>query len=292
MGEDIEKKRIQWFPGHMNKALKVLEEQLQVVDIVIYVLDARAPFSCFNPEFQKRIKNKPIIYVLNKCDLVDEKQVEMVKKKLNSSSSICVSLNSLATSSAKVLIPEMEKLAVNKIEKYALKGINVCVRSIVIGVPNCGKSTLINNLCGKYKAQTGNKAGVTRGKQWVKINSKIEVLDMPGTLWPSFENEQVAFNLAYIGSIKDEVVDKTDLCFNLLKYMQNYYSNNLKERYNIDIFEDDETLNVYEKICESRNYFLRKEYDYDRCANAVIDDFRKGRLGKIFLEYDFKQNTK
>lgn len=291
MSEDIQKKVIQWFPGHMNKALKVLEEQLNVVDIVIYVLDARAPFSCLNPEFRKRIKNKPIIYVLNKCDLVEDNIVAKIKKQLTTESSQCVALNSLATSSAKVLIPEMEKLASAKIEKYALKGINVCVRSIVIGVPNCGKSTLINNLCGKYKAQTGNKAGVTRGKQWVKINSKIEVLDMPGTLWPSFENEDVALNLAYVGSIKDEVLDKTDLCFKLLNYLKKYYSSNLNERYNIQISSEDETLEIYEKICESRKYLLRKdEYDYDRCGNAVIDDFRKGRLGGIYLENDFKQN--
>ena len=289
MSVDIEKKKIQWFPGHMNKALKVLEEQLNVVDIVVYVLDARAPYSCLNPEFTKRIKNKPIIYVLNKSDLVEESTVEKIKKSLISSNSTCISLNSLQTNSAKVLIPEMEKLATNKIEKYASKGINVCVRSIVIGVPNCGKSTLINNLCGKYKAQTGNKAGVTRGKQWVKINSKIEVLDMPGTLWPSFEREDIALNLSYIGSIKDEVLDKTDLCFNLLKYMQKHYLKNIEERYNIEIDEQDETLQVYEKICVSRHYQINKyEFDYLRCANAVIDDFRKGRMGKIYLENDFK----
>ncbi len=291
MSEDIQKKVIQWFPGHMSKALKVLEEQLEVVDIVVYVIDARAPLSCLNPEFTKRIKNKPIIYVLNKCDLVEDSVLLKIKQKLTQNNSKCVQLNSLLTNSAKILIPEMEKLASSKIEKYALKGINVCVRSVVIGVPNCGKSTLINNLCGKYKAQTGNKAGVTRGKQWVKINNSIEVLDMPGTLWPSFEDSNVALKLAYVGSIKDEVLDKVDLCFNLINYLKKYYIENINSRYNIDASNSDETLSIYEKICESRKYMLKKdEYDYDRCANAVIDDFRKGRLGKVFLENDFKQD--
>ena len=276
---------IQWFPGHMNKALKVLEEQLKLVDVVIYVLDARAPFSCLNPEFSKRGFKKPIIYVLNKCDLIEQKTANKFKEKFKGNNSSCISLNSLATQSAKVLIPEIEKLTKEKVEKYAKKGINVPVRAVVIGVPNCGKSTLINNLCGKYKAITGNKAGVTRGKQWVRINEKIEVLDMPGTLWPSFEDNKVAHNLAYIGSIRDEVVEKTELCFDFIKDILEINPDCFENRYNIKINDEDEVIDVYHKICESRNYYLKKsEYDYDRCANAVIDDFRKGKLGKICLE--------
>ncbi len=276
---------IQWFPGHMNKALKVLEEQLKIVDVVIYVLDARAPFSCLNPEFSKRVFKKPIIYVLNKCDLIEQKTANRFKENFTGENSSCIILNSLATQSAKVLIPEIEKLTKDKVEKYAKKGVQVTVRAIVIGVPNCGKSTLINNLCGKYKAITGNKAGVTRGKQWVKINEHVEVLDMPGTLWPSFNDNKVAHNLAYIGSIRDEVVEKTELCFDFIKDLIAIKPQSLKERYNINFDESDEVIDVYHKICESRNYFLRKgEYDYDRCANAVIDDFRKGKLGKICLE--------
>ena len=276
---------IQWFPGHMNKALKVLEEQLKLVDVVIYVLDARAPFSCLNPEFSKRVFKKPIIYVLNKCDLIEQKTANKFKEKFTSNNSSCIILNSLATQSAKVLIPEIEKLTKEKVEKYAKKGVSVPVRAVVIGVPNCGKSTLINNLCGKYKAITGNKAGVTRGKQWVRINERIEVLDMPGTLWPSFDDNKVAHNLAYIGSIRDEVVEKTELCFDFIKDILEINPNCFEERYGIEIAEQDEVIDVYHKICESRNYYLKKsEFDYDRCANAVIDDFRKGKLGKICLE--------
>ena len=277
--------RIQWFPGHMNKALKVLEEQLEVVDVVIYVLDARAPNSCLNPEFRKRISKKPVIYVLNKCDLIEAETAQKFKQQFTSENSSCIILNSLATQSAKALIPEIEKLTKDKVEKYANKGVNICVRAVVIGVPNCGKSTLINNLCGKYKAQTGNKAGVTRGKQWVKINNKIEVLDMPGTLWPSFDNDTVAHNLAYIGSIRDEVIDKTELCYDFIKDIISINKNCLEVRYNITIEQDDEIINVFEKICNSRKFILKgNEFDYDRCAISVIDDFRKGRLGKICLE--------
>lgn len=276
---------IQWFPGHMNKALKVLEEQLNLVDVVIYVLDARAPFSCLNPEFSKRVFKKPIIYVLNKCDLIEQKTANKFKEKFTTNNSSCIILNSLATQSAKVLIPEIEKLTKEKVEKYLKKGVNVPVRAVVIGVPNCGKSTLINNLCGKYKAITGNKAGVTRGKQWVKINERIEVLDMPGTLWPSFEDNKVAHNLAYIGSIRDEVIEKTELCFDFISDVLKINANCFKQRYNIEFSEEDEVIDIYHKICESRNYYIRKgEYDYDRCAVAVIDDFRKGKLGKICLE--------
>lgn len=276
---------IQWFPGHMNKALKVLEDQLKLVDVVIYVLDARAPFSCLNPEFSKRIFKKPIIYVLNKCDLIEQKTANKFKEKFTGPNSSCIILNSLATQSAKVLIPEIENLTKEKVEKYAKKGVQIPVRAVVIGVPNCGKSTLINNLCGKYKAITGNKAGVTRGKQWVRINERVEVLDMPGTLWPSFEDNTVAHNLAYIGSIRDEVVEKTELCFDLIKDILRINAESLKQRYNIEFTEEDEVIDIYHKICESRNFYLKKyEYDYDRCANAVIDDFRKGKLGKICLE--------
>lgn len=277
--------RIQWFPGHMSKALKVLEEQLQVVDVVIYVLDARAPTSCLNPEFRKRISKKPVIYVLNKCDLINSDKALKFKKQFTTENSSCVILNSLATQSAKVLIPEIEKLSQDKIEKYAQKGVNVCVRAVVIGVPNCGKSTLINNLCGKYKAQTGNRAGVTRGKQWVKVNNNVEVLDMPGTLWPSFEDDKIAHNLAYIGSIRDEVIDKTELCYDFIKDLKAIDQSCLENRYNIKIEPDDEIINIFEKICSSRKFILKKnEFDYDRCAISIIDDFRKGKLGKICLE--------
>lgn len=269
----------------MNKALKTMETELKICDVVIYVLDARAPFSCVNPEFTKLIKSKPIIYVLNKCDLANEIETNKWLRYFQKGENVAITLNSMATNSAKILISEIEKLAEKKMQKFANKGIIATVRAMVIGVPNCGKSTLINNLCGKYKASTGNRPGVTRGKQWVSVTKTVEVLDMPGTLWPSFESNSVAHNLAYIGSIKDEVLDRTELAYDFINDIVKIDKSALETRYKIEIEKNDETLQIMEKICSTRGFILRGgEFDYERCAGALIDDFRKGRMGQITLD--------
>lgn len=274
---------IQWFPGHMTKAIRNMEEDIRVVDIVIYVLDARAPYSCVNPEFARVIGNKPIIYILNKADLADDEQTRIWQKHFTSENSECIVLNSTQTNSSKIVLSKIEMLLKAKKEKYDKKGVKMVDRAMVLGVPNSGKSTLINNFSGKYKAITGDKPGVTKGKQWVRIGGVFELLDTPGTLWPSFENQEIAKNLAYIGSIREEVLDIPGLSLDFLDKIRKMYPKLLEERYKISL--DGEPLELLERICESRKFLLRGgHYDYDRASHAVFDDFRKGRLGKITLD--------
>ena len=278
---------INWFPGHMAKALKQMSEEISKVDMVIYVLDARAPFSCLNPQFETVASNKPILYIVNKADLVDEAKLVSVKNKLISQNPLydCVILNSTLSGANKQIEPIMRKLCDAKITKYRNKGIKVNLRAMVIGVPNSGKSTLINNLCGIKKAITGDKAGVTRGRQWVSLKNGFELLDTPGTLWPNLENKKVAQNLAYIGSIRNEVLDINELALEFVGSIRNEYKQNLENRYKININEEKTNLEVLDEIAEKSHFLLKgNEIDYDRVCFTIIDDFRKGRLGKIFLD--------
>ncbi len=276
---------IQWFPGHMSKTLKAMEKDIKIVDVIIYVLDSRAPFSCVNPKFTKIIGDKPIIYILNKADMADENKLKEWKEYFTGQNSFCLTMNSTASSSTKVLEKAILTLLKDRFKKYDNKGINLIKRAMIIGVPNSGKSTLANNLCGKGKAQTGNRAGVTKSKQWIKIGSGIEVMDTPGTLWPAFDNNQVAKHLAYIGSIKEEVLDIPELSLDLIVDLNKLDINILQNRFNIEIMPDDEPVNILEKICFARKYMLKKgEYDYDRGAYALVNEFKAGKLGKITLE--------
>ena len=209
---------IQWYPGHMTKAFRLMEKEIKLVDAIIYVLDSRAPFSCVNPKFPSLIADKPIIYVFNKSDLAEKDKLdEWINGYFRKENTRCIVLNSTASGSGKRVESAIVDVCKPKIEKFRLKGIKPTLRAMVIGVPNCGKSTLINNLCGKAKTVTGNKPGVTKGKQWVKIASGIELLDMPGTLWPAFDNIQVAKHLAYIGSIREEVLDIPELAVDFVE---------------------------------------------------------------------------
>lgn len=276
---------IQWFPGHMTKALREMEKELKNVDIIFYCLDSRAPLSCLNPKLQDLAKNKKIIYILSKADLVDKQMLSKYIKQLEGTDRAVIALNSTESNSTKPLINMCKKLLQEKINIKSSLGINYSIKCMVVGVPNVGKSTIINNLCGFSKTETGNKPGVTRGKQWVVTKYGITLLDTPGTLWPSFKDEKTANNLAYIGSIKEEVLDTTELAFSFIKDMQERYKENLENRYNILITPEEETLEIFDSICLSRNCLLKNaELDYDRCAKLILDDFRKGRLGKIILD--------
>lgn len=270
----------------MTKAFRLMEKEIKLVDAIIYVLDSRAPFSCVNPKFPSLIGDKPIIYVFSKVDMADRSKVdEWINGYFKKDNTRCIVLNSTASGSGKKVENAIIDVCKPKIDKMQAKGIKATLRAMVIGVPNCGKSTLINNLCGKAKTVTGNKPGVTKGKQWVRIASGIELLDMPGTLWPAFDNTQVAKNLAYIGSIREEVLDIPELALDFIGDMRQIDQVKLEERYNISISEEDSNLEVIERICESRKYLLRGgDYDYDRCCSSIISDFKKGLLGCITLE--------
>lgn len=275
--------KINWFPGHMQKALRMMEAEAKNVDALIYVLDSRAPFACLNPEFVRIIGSKPILYVLNKIDLADEKKIKEIKTKLPGENKLTIELNSTASGAIGLVTSSLNALCKATIEKYKNKGVNYFVRAMVLGVPNCGKSTLVNNLCGSKKAITGNKPGVTKGKQWVKLSNNIEILDTPGTLWPNLIDEGEARKLAFIGSIKDDVVEVEQLSLFLLEALLKTYPKELEERFSVQV-ENKTPLEIMEEIAEKRKYVVRGgEIDYERTAKAILDDFRKGRIGKITL---------
>lgn len=275
--------KINWFPGHMQKALRMMETEAKNVDALIYVLDSRAPFACLNPEFVRIIGSKPILYVLNKIDLADEKKIKEIKTKLPGENKLVIELNSTASGAIGLVTSSLNALCKATIEKYKNKGVNYFVRAMVLGVPNCGKSTLVNNLCGSKKAITGNKPGVTKGKQWVKLSNNIEILDTPGTLWPNLIDEGEARKLAFIGSIKDDVVEVEQLSLFLLEALLKTYPKELEERFSVQV-ENKTPLEIMEEIAERRKYVVRGgEIDYERTAKAILDDFRKGRIGKITL---------
>lgn len=276
---------INWFPGHMTKALRQMEKELKNVDLLLYCLDSRAPISCLNPKLTKLASNKKIIYILTKADMVDVRDLDKYKKQFLAENARLLALNSVQSGSGKRIFEIANQLLQEKLDAKNEKGIKYEPKAMVVGVPNVGKSTLINNLCGISKTITGNRPGVTRGKQWVVTKEGLILLDTPGTLWPSFDNEKTARNLAYIGSIKDEVLDLTELAFAFIKDIVPKYAQNLESRYGIKIEDSDETLDILDKICVARNCYLKKqELDYDRCGRMIIDDFRKNRLGKIVLD--------
>lgn len=270
-------KTIQWYPGHMAKAMKMIEESVSVADGIIYVLDARCPAASFNKKLLTVIGNKPVLYVLNKADLADEK-VDFLAKSMGVP---FVKLNAVKTSSRRDIVGAMDKLVAQKREKSLAKGYNRTFRFLVIGVPNTGKSTVINLLAGAKFAQTGDKAGVTRGKQWIRLDG-YELLDTPGTMPPSLENQCLALHLAYVGSINDDILDLDDIALELLGEIYAKYPNRLKDRYGI---EGGTNLEMLEVVCKRMGFVLRGgELDYERGEKCVIDDFRKGRLGRITLD--------
>ena len=277
--------KINWFPGHMKSALDTMSKELKNVDLIIYVLDSRAPFSCLNPSFDKIASKRPVIYVLSKCDLSDDAKSDYYQKYFNEKeNSACVKVNSTISGSAKIIKTLMKTMLTKKADWNKRKGLNIPFRAMVIGVPNSGKSTLINNLASKGKAITGDKPGVTRGKQWVAIDDNINLLDTPGTLWPDIENEEVGTKLAYIGSIKNEILDIASLGLEFVGDMIKLDPKILENRYNVEI-QNKTKLQIFEEICKKRGFISRGgEVDYERGAIGILDDFKKGRLGKITLD--------
>ncbi|MDD4110466.1 MAG: ribosome biogenesis GTPase YlqF [Clostridia bacterium] len=276
--------KINWFPGHMAKAIRMMQEEVKSVDAIIYVLDARAPLACVNPSFISVIGNKPILYVLNKIDLADITKIRKVEGVFRSENSNFLEMNSSASGALKKVTNALNELCKKQIDKFKNKGINYFVKAMVIGVPNSGKSTLVNNLCGRAKATTGNKPGVTKGKQCVRLTNNIELMDTPGVLWPDLSNEENARQLAYIGSISENVISSADLSIFLIKDLLRDYPNAFKERFGLldEEIKDLETYEILELIGKKRKYVVKGgEIDYDRAALVIIDDFRKGKMGKM-----------
>ncbi len=275
---------IQWFPGHMNKTLVEIESLQKKADFVLYVLDSRAPFSCLNPKLFEVVGDKPIIFVLTKKDLADALETRLWIEYLSKKNNIAVAVNANNKNCISIIISAIEKVLNKKIEKDKNKGIKKIYRGMVVGIPNSGKSTLINLLCGQVRAKTGNKAGVTKNIQWVKLGNGYELLDTPGTLWPKIDDKKIGLNLAFIGSVKDEIIDKNDLALELIETLKNIAPDKLMQRYNLKTIDDSANV-LLEEICKNRG-FLQKggNVDLERGAQAVIDDFRKARIGLITLD--------
>ena len=274
---------LQWFPGHMTAAVRMMEENLKAVDGVMMVLDARAPRASINNKLSKMFSGKKILYVLNKSDLISQADALRTVKEFAKEGKTAVSVSAMDKRAVDLLYSEIFNLLKDKVEKYKSKGIFKPIRIMVTGIPNTGKSTIINALCGGKKAVTGNKAGVTKGKQWVRIK-ELELLDTPGTMPPAFENQTLAKHLAYIGCMNDANIDFNDLAFELIAELKEKYPQLLKDKYSLDDL-DVETLEIFDEICLRRGFLRRGgEYDYERCATAIIDDLRKGRIGKIIFD--------
>jgi ribosome biogenesis GTPase A len=273
-------KHLQWFPGHMTKAMRMMEENVALCDGIIYVLDARCPASSFNKNLKKMFGTKPVLYVLNKSDLADER-ADLFVKFIKESGSDCVKLNATNSGLRRSLISAVEKMVAEKQAKNAEKGFNKVFRFMVCGIPNTGKSTVINLISGSKRAQTGDKAGVTRGKQWIRCES-FELLDTPGTTPPSFDNQTLAVRLAFVGSLNDDILDFDDIALAFLEQLKDKYPARLEERFGIT---GGTPLEMLEQVCTRRGFILRGgEFDYERGERALIDDFRKGKLGKITLD--------
>lgn len=276
---------INWFPGHMKKTQREIKENLKLVDAVIELRDARIPKSSANPDIDKLLQNKPRIILLNKSDLTEKKITTEWIKYLTKENVKVLEVNCLKGEGLKDIKPLLMELLKEKHDRLKAKGIvKIVTRVMVVGIPNCGKSTFINKLAKNNIAKTGDRPGVTKSKQWIKTSLDIELLDTPGVLWPKFEDEEVALNLAFTGAIKDEVMDIEELAYKLVQRLQKCYPEKLKERYKIEeIFEDPlETLNA---IARKRGCLVRGgEIDYNRISVILLDEFRGGKIGKITLE--------
>lgn len=276
--------KINWFPGHMKKNLDTMKENIKKIDVVLYVLDARAPFSCLNPRIDEIVEHRTILYVINKIDLIEKSDADKIVFCFKKQNKNVIALQATASSNRNILLSKLKELVSEKYENRKSKGIEPVFKVMVIGTPNTGKSTIINTLYGQKKAITGDRAGVTKANQWVKISDNFVLLDTPGTLWPKLENEKIATNLAFIGSIKTEVIDQEELGYELAKYLIDNHKNKLSARYGISNFEQ-EYIVIYDEILKKMGCLIRGgEVDYNRGATKILDDFRSGRIGKICLD--------
>lgn len=281
--------QFQWYPGHMTKAKRQMQEDIKLIDLVIELVDARIPLSSRNPDIDELGKNKSRLILMNKSDLADEAVSKAWAEFFKQKGYYVVSLDSRSKAGMKNVTNVVMEACKEKIERDRKRGIkNRPVRAMVVGIPNVGKSTFINSYAGKACAKTGNKPGVTKGKQWIRLNKNVELLDTPGILWPKFEDQMVGLRLALIGSIKDEILNIDELSLELIKILVANYPGVLSERYSVEespLREDVEPVEILKQIAENRKCISRgNELDYSKAAALVIEEFRSGKLGKITLE--------
>ena len=276
---------IQWFPGHMTKTLRMMEQEIQHVDASLVLLDARIPLSSLNPEIERITARKPKLYALNKADLADPAVTEEWIKYFRAADAGCVAISAKQKGGANAVKAAIEKELAGLLERRQNRGMGGAKTQVMLcGIPNVGKSTFINTFAGSARAKAADRPGVTKGKQWIRLNKNVELLDTPGILWPKFEDEAVGMRLAYIGSIKDDILNMEELSLTLIDFLREKYSGALEKRYQIQ--EEGTAVQILEAIARSRGCLKKgEELDYAKASLILFDDFRSGKIGKITLEW-------
>lgn len=295
--KSLSKVVINWYPGHMAKTKKQIIQDLKLIDVIVEILDARIPLSSQNPDVKAYTKNKKKVVVLNKADLADEKETNNWIKYFEKNNITAVATESNSGKGIHDVIRAIKSVTQEEQEKFTNKGrIGKSIRVMILGIPNVGKSSFINRITKKVSAQVGNKPGVTRQKQWIKVEDGIELMDTPGVLWPKFQTEEIGLNLAFTGTIKDDILEKTEIAFQLMKYLINNYAQNVIERFKLDessvkkimeqdIEENDKILEIIDMIAKKRGAILSgARIDYEKISGIILEDFRSGKIGRITIE--------
>lgn len=284
---DSQKQTVQWFPGHMAKTRRLIKESLPFVDLVTEIVDARIPMSSSNPELKEMIGSKPRIVLLNKCDVADEKTTAKWVEYYKKNGMYALPVDCRSGKGLNAYLPLVREVLKDKIKRNTEKGmVGKPLRVMVVGIPNTGKSSFINKMAGRNRAKVADKPGVTRSNSWFAVGSGIELLDTPGVLWPKFEDKAVGDKLAFIGSVKDDVIDIESLAMRLIGVLKNGYSDRLTERFKITDFEDKEDYEILEMIGRKRGMLISGgEIDYERASVMILDEYRGGKLGRISLDF-------
>lgn len=275
----------QWYPGHMTKAKRMMQENMKLIDIMIELVDARIPLSSRNPDIDQLAANKSRLILLNKTDMADERVTAQWEEYFKEKGFYVARTNARSGKGVKGTQTIVMDACKEKLERDRKRGIkNRPIRAMIAGIPNVGKSTFINSLVGKACTKTGNKPGVTKGKQWIRLNKSVELLDTPGILWPKFEDQEVGMRLAYIGSIKDDILNIEELALGLIGYLQEFYPAAIRERYNVE--EELKPLDILTAVAKARGCLKKgEELDYEKASRLLLEEFRSGKLGKVTLEF-------
>ena len=276
---------IQWFPGHMAKAQREIEEKIKLVDVVLELIDARIPRSSINPNFEKILKNKPRLIIMTKVKMADPMFNTKWKEYYQSKNCRILPVDSISGLNINKITVMLKDILHDKIQKDLNRGIKArAIKTMVIGIPNVGKSTLINTLVGKKMAQTANKPGVTKAQQWIRINKDLDLLDTPGVLWPKFDDQIIGYNLALTGAIRDDIVHKDDMTLYFIDFLKKEYKNNFIERYSLEESVLEDNIEILNFIAKKSGFVHNGRIDYERVYELIINDFRSLKLGNITIE--------